>query len=405
MNDTEPYNVDLIMLSNFGRTDGGRETWAYNLIPLWLQSDMSLNLSIYGLTPHEARDNSGEMLKAVDAESRSRLRMHCFPAKWPKLPLFFSMFFQFLRHSRRTVTEAPHLVLGVGGLFEMLMLLGAAGKYWNSNRVLWMRGIFCNEKADRLPSFLLPLLRKFEVYCLKKADLLIANGDDIAAHYAEYGLQVHVIKNGVDMKKWAMPKPALAPPIKVAYVGRLAKVKGIEYFLDMIRSMKKEHRSAFEFHIVGDGPYADAALDLARQGALSYHGAIDSSDLPRALGRFDVCVALTLASATCGGGGTSNAMLEQMAAGRVVVAWDNVIFRQLLDQQNAYLVPQGDISELAKALIEIASDKETACAKAEAAKGYVAGFSLETQIVKFNQVTGRQVLSEGGNESASLQLT
>lgn len=405
MNDTQRYEVDLIMLSNFGRTDGGRETWAYNLIPLWLECDSTLHLSIYGLTPHQGEDNSGEMLKAVGAANRSRLRMHCFPAKWPKLPLFFSMFFQFIQHSRKTVAEAPKLVLGVGGLFEMLMLLGASGKYRDSKRVLWMRGIFCNEKADRLPSFLLPLLRRIEIHCLKKADLLIANGDDIASHYGEYGFKVQVIKNGVDMKKWAMPKPALCLPIKVAYVGRLAKVKGIEYFLDMIRTMKQEQRAAFEFHVVGDGPFADAAHDLARQGVLSCHGAIDNSDLSGALEGFDVCVALTLASATCGGGGTSNALLEQMAAARVIVAWDNVIFRQLLDEHNAYLVRQGDVAGLMNAIVEIASDRDKARAKAEAAREVMSEYSIGSQIVKFNQATGRQVVSEGGNESASLQPT
>ena len=380
------YSIDLVMLSKFGRADGGRETWAYNFIPLLLESNKNLSLTIYGFSIDNKSDKREELLSVFNNCDRERVKLHFFPVKWPRIPLFFSMFYQLRKHVRGPDDNCTQMVLGVGGLFEMLMLLYTR-KYNKSKKILWLRSIFFNEKADRAPSWLLPFLRRVESLFLKKADVLFANGDDIACHYKRYGLNAHVIKNGVDIQKWAIPKPVLGPQIKVAFIGRLTKVKGIEEFLQMVEMVKcGVEASRFDFHVVGKGPYSDLVETLERQGMLSSHGEIDNNDLPQLLKDFDVCVALTMASSTGGGGGTSNALMEQMAAGRVIVAWDNVIFSQLLNDENAYLTPQGDPQGLIDAISDIAENKDRAHSRAVAGKALMSEYSIETQLVKFQNI-------------------
>ncbi|MGI8704738.1 MAG: hypothetical protein ACR2JJ_02900 [Sphingomicrobium sp.] len=41
--------IDLGMVSNFGRGDRGRETWAYNFIPRLLRRLPTLSLNLFGL--------------------------------------------------------------------------------------------------------------------------------------------------------------------------------------------------------------------------------------------------------------------------------------------------------------------------------------------------------------------
>lgn len=297
-------------------------------------------------------------------------------------PSFFSMFYRLKRYLQASENDAPQLALAIGGLFEMLMLTYTP-KYKNSTKVLWLRSIFCNEKANRVPAFLLPLLKNFEICIVKKADVLIANGDDIAAYYEQYGLNVHVIKNGVDMNKWSMPVPAMKKPLHVGFIGRLTEVKGIVEFLQMVETIKTGNNSqSFVFSVIGNGPLSDDVNSLKRRGFLSYHGMVNHNELPQYLENYDVCVALTLAKDIGGGGGTSNALLEQMAAGKVIVAWDNAIFCQLLDEQNSYLVKQGDVDALAGAMHEVLMDKDE-LSKGTAGKQLVSGFSINAQLDKF----------------------
>ncbi len=377
--------MDLVMLSNLGRSDGGRETWAYTFIPLLLKFSERLNLTVYGFTPDGGKDNTEELALAVNPKRESRFQSVFLKVKWARLPLFFSMFYQLRNYFQQNKKNKAELVLGVGGLFEMLML-AYLPTYKKATKVLWLRSIFCNEKANRLPTFLLPLLKIIEVNILRKADILIANGNDIAAYYQPYGLKIHVIKNGVDMEKWSMPQPHMADPINVAYVGRLAEAKGIVEFLKIVEIMKRSPCSSkFAFHVVGDGPYFGEVSRLEKEGMLSFAGAVDHNALPKRLQKFDVCVALTLSKRT-GGGGTSNALLEQMAAGRVILAWDNAIFNQLLHDENAYLIDEENLEDAVQALRKIRLEKNSALIKSSRAKSLASTFSIESQIVKFQKI-------------------
>lgn len=97
----------------------------------------------------------------------------------------------------------------------------------------------------------------------------------------------------------------------------------------------------------------------------------------------DVCVALTYSSTELGGGGTSNALMEQMAASKIIVAWDNPIFRQLLCDSSGYLVEQYSIDELTNCLVHIYKNNELAISKARKSTCKISTYTLPKQVDKF----------------------
>ncbi|MCF6109016.1 glycosyltransferase [Mesorhizobium muleiense] len=384
---TERIVIDLIMLSSFDRAGGGRETWAYNFLPLLLQEREGVQLNIYGLRNHNEADHSSEFCSYFSNHSRARVSINIFRAVKSRLPRVFLMAGSLLRSPPRPDDKADHvrISLGVGSVIELTMSL-VFRRFRKQRRVLWLRGIYLHEKAARIPSVLTRLAQRIELMILSRADKILANGDDIADYYKALGLNVSVIKNGVDVVKWQMPPPTLKLPIKVAFIGRLSKVKGIEdFFLSMESIRTKGESRNFEFHIVGDGEYAGKASALAESGHVKYHGARPNDEIAEFLRSIDVCVALTFSSPTLGGGGTSNALMEQMAAGKIIVAWDNPHFRQLLDSSVAYLVDQGRSDQLADALLQILHERDAALVKAAAGVEVIRDYSLQSQVDRFTE--------------------
>jgi glycosyltransferase involved in cell wall biosynthesis len=72
-----------------------------------------------------------------------------------------------------------------------------------------------------------------------------------------------------------------------------------------------------------------------------------------------------------------------MAAGRVIVAWRNEIYGQLLDDTNAYLVPQGDVAAAYRVLNDIRDRPDEARRRAAAAQETAKRFSFEVHLGKF----------------------
>lgn len=376
------------MLSDFNKSAGGMETWAYGFIPILLNKNTHIKMNIFGLSQEDISNENHELISFLSSDAKPRLNMTFFKVIWPKIPWVASMLFQFRNHSKKSLKPSPDMVLCVGGFFELICMF-FSGRYSKTKKVLWLRTIFFNEKANKVPSFLLPFGRWLEAKLLKKLDLLLANGTDISNHYGNYGLEVNTIRNGVDIKKWKTNDPKLNLPINVAFIGRLASAKGIEEFLLAVENIKTMDISEmFKFTVIGDGPYSSKVVNLEERGYLDYLGMVDKDSLPSLLSNIDVCVALTRVSKMGGGGGTSNALLEQMAAGRIIVAWDNLIFRQILDDKSAYLCEQDNINMLTKKFLDIKDNRESAKLKAIHCKEIIKEFSIESQVKKFESVVG-----------------
>ena len=358
------------MISNFGVADGGRETWAYSFIPRLLRRWPAIQLDVIGLHRAGQQDNRGRMAGLLGDRGSIKF-IESARKRFPVLSMLRQVPWR-LATSRH---PKPDLVIAVGSVIELVVIL-ASPSLRRARRIVWLRTVLMQERSQQLG----PLGRvghALERRLLRSADLLIANGEDTARYYRDYGLEVHVIPNGVDLGRWRSAPPKLERPVRVVLIGRLIRHKGLAEFLALAKRM---HGHGFEFHVVGEGPYESEVKDGQRKGWLVYHGVMPNEELPALIATMDVCACLALEGA---GGGVSNALLEQMASGRIILAWNNAIYRQLLDETNAWLVTQSDVDEAEKALRDIAERPDEARRRAAAAQDTASGFSFDSHVARF----------------------
>lgn len=359
--------ITLLMISNFGGADGGRETWAYNFIPRLLKRWPGITLDIIGLHRAGQPDNRQRLSDLLGGRG-SVTFLQSDRKRFPVLSM--------LRQAPSVKLAAPDLVVGVGSAIEALVI-SLSPALRRARRIIWLRTILTDERAAQVPGWLGRTVRALEVRLLRSADALIANGEDTAAYYRAQGLTVTVIANGVDVHRWKADPPSLNRPVKVAFGGRLIREKGVAEFLAVAERM---HGQGFEFHVIGEGPLAPDVEQAQRARRVIHHGAKPNNELPSLISSMDVCVFLGLEG---GGGGVSNALLEQMASGRVIIAWRNRIYRQLLDEGNAYLVPQGDVDGIERTLRDILDRPAEARRRAAAAQATAQSYSFDTHLDKF----------------------
>ena len=105
--------------------------------------------------------------------------------------------------------------------------------------------------------------------------------------------------------------------------------------------------------------------------------------LPNFLRDFHICVALTFADENGGGGGTSNALLEEMALGLIIVAWNNEIFNQVLNDSEAYLIKQKDVNKMVSTYIRIKDNPEEAILKAKNGRVKAATYDINVKVKEY----------------------
>src|SRR5690349_14839162 len=110
--------IALLMISNFGVADGGRETWAYNFIPRLLERWPEVALDVIGLHRAGQQDNAAQ----VQALLRDRGSVTFLQSRRRRFPIL-SMLRQSPRSLSRARLAAPDLVIGVGSAIEALVIM------------------------------------------------------------------------------------------------------------------------------------------------------------------------------------------------------------------------------------------------------------------------------------------
>lgn len=349
-------NIDIVMISKLGNGDGGRETWLRNFLVEILKQQQPITFNFFSLPMAE------ENLLA-DLKNKTIFGSHHeLTPSWKRLPISLSFIIKMFSF-KLFKKKSSDFVIGVGGLEEAIAIMGSYfWPFYRGKKILWLRTIYSKEKGYRLNKITQKILLKIELYVIKNHfDLVIANGEDTALFYRQYGVKCTVIANAADLKIWSAVKKITAPKTRIAFIGRLSDVKGINAFLDSIQEL--QHRGEvnnIEFHVVGGGPIESRVRELEAKKLLIYHGTLPHSSIPEFLTRIDCCVALTYLKDFMGGGGVSNALIEQMAAQQIIVAWNNGIFNKVLNSQTAYLVEQDNIHRLADAFQFISNNRHEA---------------------------------------------
>ena len=238
----------------------------------------------------------------------------------------------------------------------------------------------------------------------------------------DYGMpadQVQVLYNGVDYDTFArVPRDArrrIRQEMEIAdgasvigMVSRIEPDKGLKPLLRAMPEVRTRCPGAVLL-VVGDGSIRPDCERLARDleigSAVRFTGF--RHDVPELLAAMDVMAAPSIAEE-----GLGYAVLEAMCAALPVVATrSGGLAESVVHGQTGFLVPKGNVSELANALVTILVDNSLREAFASAARRRVAGFSVEghvdrlqalyRQVVQFEQHAAVTVARPTGDSRAA----
>jgi starch synthase len=130
---------------------------------------------------------------------------------------------------------------------------------------------------------------------------------------------VYIPENGIDPEEFErLPAEPVAPPLRVAFAGRLVPTKGVDMLIEATAPLARAGQVQLE--LIGDGPEAQALRCLAERlgvsSALHVTGWVESARVRELLSR---CHVLGFPSIRDFGGG---AVLEAMALGLVPIVVD-----------------------------------------------------------------------------------
>ncbi len=207
---------------------------------------------------------------------------------------------------------------------------------------------------------------------------------------------VYVPENGIDPARFQTPAAAPPPPpLRVAFVGRLVPLKGVDMLLEAAAPLVRAGRVAVD--LIGDGPERDALLRqiaAERIGAgVTLHGWVDHARVQHLLGR---CHVLGFPSVREFGGGV---VLEAMALGVVPVVVDYAGPPELVSEGTGHLVPLGPrpaiVERFRRILERLADDPRPLAAMRERARSRVGAlFTWDAKAQQILQVY-RWVLGRG----------
>jgi glycosyltransferase involved in cell wall biosynthesis len=197
------------------------------------------------------------------------------------------------------------------------------------------------------------------------ADCVLVNADAIRERLIEQGYdpsKIVVIRNGIALSNFARRERSAVlrselgfPPSArlVAVFSRLNPMKGVEYFLDAA-SIVAERFPDVRFLVAGDGGSRKELEDRARRLGLEARIVFTGfrSDVRELLSEAAISVLPSLSE------GTSNTLLESMAAGLPVVATQVGGNPEVIeDGVSGLLVPPRDSAEIAAAVGRLLEDE------------------------------------------------
>jgi glycosyltransferase involved in cell wall biosynthesis len=242
--------------------------------------------------------------------------------------------------------------------------------------------------------YLTPMQKRVQRYACQFADCVLVNADAVRRWLVDDGYdpaKIVVIRNGVDLSRFVIA-PArerirhelgldASTPL-VAVVGRLARFKGLEQFLDAASLLAPQFPAA-RFLVVGETAPMEAAYLTALKEQAARLGIGERviftgirSDVPELLSGVDVAVMPSLNEAL------SNVLLESMAAGAPLVATRvGGTPEALSDGECGLLVPAGDATALAMGVARLLNDPAFAARLGHAARQRIANeFSVDRMV-------------------------
>ncbi len=203
------------------------------------------------------------------------------------------------------------------------------------------------------------VLSRFERFVLRRADLIVPMGKftcDLCLAYGARPERTMILPFPV---RWSLQAEITDLPesATVLFVGRLEKEKGVHVLLKAMVLVKKAISDA-RLVIAGDGAYRPVlepmASSLGLRDVVSFLGWLQVQDLMKAYREARVVVLPSIWEE-----GLGMVLVEAGLMGRPVVASDIGGIRDVVrHRENGLLVPPGDATALAEAIVAVLRDRD-----------------------------------------------
>lgn len=171
--------------------------------------------------------------------------------------------------------------------------------------------------------------------------------------------------------------------LSIGYCGGFMAGKGI----GIIAKTAGEDRDNTYHMYGGDREKAEKEIEAKFPTNVEFHGYIPNAQVPEMLQKHDILLLPNQEKQICKGEDIGKVtsplkMFEYMASGRVIIASDIPVLREILNEQNSYLVKADDPQAWVKAVRHIETNREEAVRKAERAKMEVNQYSWKSRARK-----------------------
>ncbi|CAI3447006.1 glycosyltransferase family 4 protein [Enterococcus cecorum] len=151
--------------------------------------------------------------------------------------------------------------------------------------------------------------------------------------------------SGVNLHRFPLLDYPSDKVIEFAFIARIMKEKGIDYYLEVARTIRKKYPNTI-FHVCGfcEPEYNGKLQEYIDDHSVIYHGMVD--DIREIHKRVHCVVHPTYYPE-----GISNVLLEACSSGRPIITTDRSGCREVVDDNiNGYMIPQRDYGALLNAI-------------------------------------------------------
>ncbi len=288
--------------------------------------------------------------------------------------------------------------MAVGSLYEALPLRWAKRTKKGFGYICNVRGKAADDSGNSYP-LLRNTFKRMEYLNLVHASQIWTNGYDTTDYLKKLGFCSLLLKNGIDCYEFSKTEDQYIRPafmnrnfIHVTMVATLRKIRGLETAIEASACVSRVFKD-FCLIFVGKGGQ-ERWKRLAEELEVSNHVVFagERRDVADILHFSDI--ALTFCDERYGGG-QSMALLEAMASGKPIVAWDNAYYTQLLThRENALLVPEHDPRALADAIVELIQNADLRERIGSIARRNALAYDWSEVVSDFNKYMGKYTESD-----------
>jgi glycosyltransferase involved in cell wall biosynthesis len=289
------------------------------------------------------------------------------------------------QHQVKVIVSIGSYPTGIFNWFIFKLLLFRKSIY----HVIWLRTTLTKFIKTLNSSVFSKLVFTLERKALKDANLIISNGWDTKKNYiSDYNIESVVIPNAIELSKYKNSKglDKIDEVIRVAFIGRFFENKGVFNFVDSIKQFNAIYpdlAGKINFVFVGWGENSVEQF-ASETFNCTYVGKISNTKIASFLDEIHCGVALTkFNDIDPGGSGVSNGLLELMVTGKIIIAYDNQIYRQFPNEDFLVYTKENDNDQLASIFADIVNNKNEYFLRSENAKKYVEAFSIEAHVESF----------------------